>query len=77
MKSRFPQAGKLFEYGAELRLRLESLRARAKRSAKLKPSLLGTIAVLVNGFDYKHNSVQHCLDDMMARDHEMLCNLEN
>jgi hypothetical protein len=83
LKSRFPQAEKVFEhtiegdagYGAELHLALDSLHARAERSAKLKALLPGTVAELANGFEWKHKSIQRCLDDIVACGHEALYDL--
>ena len=83
LMARFPQAGKVFEhtiegdagYGAELRLALDSLHAQAERSAKLKALLPGTVAELANGFEWKHKSIQRCLDDLVACSHESLYDL--
>jgi hypothetical protein len=83
LTARFPQARKVFEYtsegeagyGAELRLALDSLHAQAERSAKLKALLPGTVAELASGFEWKHKSIQRCLDDLVACSHESLYDL--
>ena len=83
LMARFPQARKVFEhtiegdagYGAELRRALDSLHAQAERSAKLKALLPGTVAELAHGFDWKHKSIQRCLDDLVACSHEALYDL--
>ena len=80
---RFPQATKVFEhtiegdagYGAELRLALDNLHAQAERSAKLKALLPATVEELAKGFEWKHKSIQRCLDDMVACSHEALYDL--
>jgi hypothetical protein len=83
LMTRFPQARKVFEhtiegdtgYGAELHRALDSLHAQAERSAKLKALLPGTVAELANGFEWKHKSIQRCLDDLVACSHEALYDL--
>ena len=51
------------------------MHARAERSAKLKALLPGTVAELANGFEWKHKSIQRCLDDIVACGHEALYDL--